>query len=226
MPRSLGASCQGEVDRARELRRQVAARARERRQRAADAADGRGGRGAAHGVDAGERLVEDERQRVEVRLLADLASLALLGRHVGERAEHVAGARERVLADEAGAAEVGELGGGGERLRRRRAILARVRDEHVLRLDVAMDHAARVSVLERAGEREADLQHLLVLELVRRDQPRERVAVDELGDQVERVIVGARLVQRDDRRVREPRRGERLAGRALAVAGRAEQACA
>ena len=40
--------------------------------------------------------------------------------------------------------------------------------------------------------------------------------------QIERALLGARLVQRDDRRVREPRRGERLAGRAVAVDGRAE----
>ncbi len=95
-----------------------------------------------------------------------------------------------------------------------------MRHEHVLRLDVAVDHAARVRVLECARQRKADLEHLLVGERLLRDQLRERVALDQLGDQVEGAVVCARLVQRDDRRVREARRRERLAGRALTVAVR------
>ena len=66
-------------------------------------------------------------------------------------------------------------------------------------------------------EREADLEQLLVGERVGGDQLREGVAVDQLGDQVEGVLRGARLVQDDDRRVRQARAGERLAARALAV---------
>ena len=163
-----------------------------------------------HRVDARERLAEDERERVEVGRLAHLAPLALLGRHVGERAEHVAGASQHVLAGQAGAAEVGQLGGA---LR----ILWPVGNEHVLGLDVAVDHAARVRVGESVRERDADLEHLLVVEPARGDQLRERLAVDELGDQVERLADGTRLVQGDDRRVRQPRAGERLAARALAV---------
>ena len=41
--------------------------------------------------------------------------------------------------------------------------------------------------------------------------------MDQLGDQVEGVLLGARLVQDDDRRVRQARSGERLAACALAV---------
>ena len=176
------------------------------------------GVGAANGVDPAQRLVQHERERVQVGLLPHLAAFALLGRHVGERAEHVAGARERVLAGEAGAAEVGQLGGGEKRLRRRRSILGAMGDEHVLGLDVAVDHAARVGVGERAGERDADLEDLLVLERIGGDQPGERVAVDQLGDQVEGVVDRARLVQRDDRGMRQARGRERLARGALAVA--------
>ena len=43
-----------------------------------------------------------------------------------------------------------------------------------------MDDSTRVRVRERAGEREADLERLLVAELVLGDQARERGALDEL----------------------------------------------
>ena len=62
------------------------------------------------GVDAGERLIQDQRQRVEVGLRADLTAVGLLGRHVGERADDVAGARQGGAADHVGNAEVGQLG--------------------------------------------------------------------------------------------------------------------
>ena len=101
---------QRRVERARERARQVPAPApRAAASGAPDAPRGRGRCRAAHRVDAAKRLVEHERERVEVGLLADLAALALLGSHVGERAEHVAGARQGVLAGEARAAEVGQL---------------------------------------------------------------------------------------------------------------------
>ncbi len=67
------------------------------RTRAADAPCGLRRGGAAHGVEAAQRLVQNQRQRVQVDRLADLATLALLGRHVRERAEHVAGSREHIL---------------------------------------------------------------------------------------------------------------------------------
>ena len=51
----------------------------------------------------------------------------------------------------------------------------------------------------------------------------EGLAVDELGDQIERVADRTRLVQRDDRGVGQPRAGERLAGRSAAVAVQAER---
>ena len=41
--------------------------------------------------------------------------------------------------------------------------------------------------------------------------------MDELGDQIEGVLLGACLIQGDDRGMRQPRGGERLAGGALAI---------
>ena len=180
----------------------------------ADAPCGGCGCGAAHGVDAAERLIQHERERVEVGAGPNLVAVDLLGGHVGECAEHVPGARQRLLAGEQRAAEVGELRDG----RRSRSALdaARAagiggRNQHVLRLDVAVDHPARVGVHERVGERDPDFEHLLVAERLGCDQLREGVAVHQLGDQVEGVVLGAGLVQGDDRGMREAGGGERLA---------------
>ena len=97
-----------------------------------------------------------------------------------------------------------------------------MRDEHVLRLDVSVDDTARVGVGDRGGEGEADLEDLLVGELVRADQRRERVAVDELGDEVEVLARRARLVQRDDRGMGQAGGGERLTLCPLAAPGGAQ----
>ena len=75
---------------------------------------------------------------------------------------------------------------------------------------IAVDHPALVGVQEGVGERNADLHDLLVAERLRGEQRGEGLAVDELGDQVEGVVLDAGLVQRDDRGVAEARGGQRL----------------
>ena len=154
-PALVGPRAQRGVDRRAQLLRQVLARAPQRRQHGADAARGRGGRAGADRVDARQRLVEHEREAVEVAALVDALAGGLLGRHVGEGADDVAGPRERLVAGQVGDAEVGQLGHAGRRARR-------VGDDHVLRLDVAVHDAAAVRVLERAAQREADPQHVAV----------------------------------------------------------------
>ena len=72
-------------------------------------------------------------------------------------------------------------------------------------------------VLERTHERQPDLEDLLVGKPILGDQQSQGVALDQLGDQVESVVVGARLVQSHDRRVSQARGGERLACGSLAV---------
>jgi hypothetical protein len=95
---------------------------------------------AVEGNVAGEHLEEDDAERVDVRLPVDVVAQRLLGRHVVRRAEHAAVRREAVVVERAGDAEVGDLG---------RALLV---DQDVLRLDVAVDDAARVRGAERAGD--------------------------------------------------------------------------
>ena len=93
---------------------------------------------------AGEHLVEDDPERVDVGLRGDLVAERLLGRDVVGRAEHAAGGGQALRLERAGDAEVGDLGA------------ALVVDQDVLRLDVAVDEA----VLVRALERPADLDRV------------------------------------------------------------------
>ena len=206
----LGLGQERTVDRARERSRQVPAAALQRPEPGADA-PGRGGRRRpAHRVHAGEALVQDERQRIQIGGRTGLVPLALLGRHIRERAEHVAGARERVFARESRSTEIGELG-------HATALVRLAGNEHVLGLDIAMNNAVGMGMGERVGQREADLEQFLVDQRLGGEQLREGVAVDQLGDQVEGVLRGARLVQDDDRRVCQTRAGECLTAGALAV---------
>ena len=187
-----------------QLGRQVLAGALERRQDGADAAGGRGRGAGAHGVVARERLVEDEREAVEVAAVVDALAGRLLGCHVGEGADDVAGAGERLIPGEVGDAEVRQLGHAGGAARG-------VGDEHVLRLDVAVHDAALVRVRERAAQGEADPQHVAVGEQPLGAEFVDRAAVDELGDEVARRVVLAGVEDRDDPGMVEPAGGERLA---------------
>jgi hypothetical protein len=204
----LRARLQGAVERRAQLRRQIAALAPERREQRPDPLGGGRGAPAPHRVDAREALVEDERERVEVGALVDPLSVRLLGRHVGERAHDVARAREWLVARQMRDAEVRQLG--------RRAGRARpVGDDHVLRLDVAMDDAALVRVLERVGEREADTQHVAVGELAVGGEAIERAARDQLRDEEARAGVLPGVEDGDDPGVVQASGGQRLARRPL-----------
>ncbi len=207
---ALGGGREGAVDRVAERGGEIGAPARQRLEWTADPAGGLGRVGAADGIVPGEGLVQDEGQRVDVRRLARGLAFGLLRGHVGQRAEDVARAGEDVLAGHAGAAEVGQLG-------RLVGLLAAIRDEHVVGLDVAVDHAAGVGVGERTAEGDADLEHLAVEEAPVGDQARERAALDELRDEIHRPVANARLVQGHDRGVREAGADECLAHRPLAV---------
>ena len=74
-----------------------------------------------------------------------------------------------------------------------------------------MDHAALVRVRERGAERRADPQDVAIRQRAVAQQVGERRALDELGDEVDGVLVAAGLEERDDPGVRQPRGGQRLA---------------
>lgn len=100
----------------------------------------RGRAGEGHG--AGQEFVEDHAQAVNVGGGGEAfgAALGLLGRHVGGRAEHLAGQREAgVVADAAGEAEVDDLR------------LARGVEHDVGGLEVAVEDAVLMGVMHRAG---------------------------------------------------------------------------
>ena len=179
--RALGGIGQdGGVDRAAEPGRQVAAHPAERRQAHPDAARGLRGVAPAHRVDARQRLVEHEPQRVDVGGALQALAARLLGGHVGERPHDVAGARQHVAVGHPRDPEVREL-------RDAAALLGLVGADDVRGLDVAVDDAARVGVLERVAERHADAQHVAVRQLALAQELRERAPADELGDEVQRL---------------------------------------
>ena len=151
----LGIELERVVDRVAELERQVAAAVAKRGQRLAEPPGGRRRPAGAHRVRARPGLVEREGERVDVAGRAEAGALGLLGRHVGERPDHVAGVGERVVAHDVRHAEVGQL-------REARPGRGLGDHHHVLRLDVAVDDPVRVGVLERVAERHADLGHVAV----------------------------------------------------------------
>jgi len=99
--------------------------------------------------------------------------------------------------------------------------LAGIGDDDVLGLDVAVDDAACVRMVECLAQIGADLADLAVAELALARLPRQRFAGDELGDEERIAVLFADLVEGDDPRVVEPGGGLGLAQRPsfLGVAG-------
>ncbi len=91
------------------------------------------------------------------------------------------------------------------------------REQHVSRLDVAMDHAALVGVEERLGDVGRDARRLAWLERTgSRDPGAQRLAVHELHDQRRRLAGRIHVVDVHDHRMRQAGGGARLGRQALA----------
>ena len=158
------------------------------------------------GVLAAPALVEHQAQRVDVDLGAGGASLGLLGRHVGEGADDVAGSGQGGGVGEAGDAEVHQL-------RARLAasvtstfcgLMSRWTTERSCAWSSASQRSAPISPISRS------------LSVPSRLSPRQRPAVDQLGDEQGVAVLLAHLIERHDARVVEPRRGLGLAQDPLA----------
>ena len=192
------------VERRAQLGRQVAAAPCERRQDHADAPRGRGRGARADRVDARQRLVEHEAERVEVARSSTARARGLLRRHVGERADDVAGARERRPRRPGGRRRSRSAWPRRGASRRSGTITfcgltSRWITPRSWAWASASASASPIRSTSRSGQRAGGLEL------------RERAALDQLGDEVAAAVLLAGVEQRDDRGVVEPRDRARLA---------------
>ena len=111
-----------------------------------------GQRGGLIGQAPGDQLVGDDPERVQVGARPGLLAARLLGRQVGGGAEHRADLGDAGLLGRLGDAEVGELD------------LALARAQQVAGLDVAVDHAVAVGVVQALARLLDDRDRLLDLD--------------------------------------------------------------
>jgi hypothetical protein len=160
----------------------------------------------------GEQLVEDDAEAVDVGTAVHAVALAagLLRAHVGWRAG-IAGALAHVLFPQ-GQAEVGHVRPAG-----------RVQQD-VAGLDVAVDDALAVGVVQRLGDRGCQFRGHGRRGPVVADQPGEGAALDEPGHDEAGIFGGAAgVVDGDDVRVVEPGGGAGLGEVDVGVLGAADQ---
>ena len=141
---------------------------------------------------AGQHLVRDASQRVDVGAAVELRAGGLLGAHVDRRADDETGARHPVVgggADGARHAEVGHDGVTGL-------------DQHVRRLDVAVDDVELVRVGERVRDLARDHERVVHRQPGLAPEPvAQGLALDVGHDVVEEAVGLARVVQGKDVRV-------------------------
>jgi thiopeptide-type bacteriocin biosynthesis protein len=183
-------------------------------------------RGIAGGVrqPAGQQVVEDRAERIDVDPRVDQLPARLLRRHVGRGPDHRAAQRQarsagqrQLVARSAGRIARG-IGATGQP--RQAPVddrdLAELADQHVRRLEVAVDHAAAVRVGDRVGDRGDDREQRDALVEAAVVEPRvQRGPAEQLHD-VERpaILVAPEVVDRHDRRVLEARHQVGLAHQA------------
>ena len=157
---------------------------------------------------AGQRVVEDAAERVDVGARVDLLAGELLGRHEVDGADPLARrGQPRVGADDLREPEVGEVG-----------VLAAEQD--VGRLDVAVHEPDGVRGVQRRADLVADRRDAVGREPpVARQQPLQVDALDVAHHEVEVPALLARRVHRDHVRVVDRGGDARLALEALAEAG-------
>jgi hypothetical protein len=158
---------------------------------------------------AGERLVQHDAEREDVRARVDRLAGDLLRRHVARRAEHHPGGGLVVGEAHAREAEVHDL-------------RAALRIQHdVRRLDVTVHDAALVRIREAVGDLAHDLHRLERAHALVRQARSQVGAVDELHGKVRHAVVIAAVERRDHVRVIQLAGGLGLEEEALAVLVRA-----
>ncbi|MEZ5061445.1 MAG: hypothetical protein R2700_08020 [Solirubrobacterales bacterium] len=163
---------------------------------------------------AGQHLVEDAAEGVDVGAGVDALTLDLLGRDVVERADEPAGRGQRGaarLVEPLRQAEVGQEGVLGR-------ILALPRlDEDVAGLDVAMDETARVSDVEGTSDLCQQRRRARGVDRPARDQEAPQVgAVDQVHGHEEAAVLLPRVMDRNDVGMAQRHRDPRLRTEALA----------
>ncbi len=151
----------------------------------------------------GQHLVEHAAEREDVAAPVDAAADHLLGRHVAERAEddplrrmrdgRAVGGHLRTLEPLQREAEVQNL---------HRAVR---RQEDVLRLQVAMDHAARVRGRQAVGDGGGDPNGLAPRADALRDPRTQRLAFEQLHHRDGHAVDHGELVNGQDARMRQRR---------------------
>ena len=142
---------------------------------------------------AGKHLVKQHSETVEIGAGVHRLAANLFRAHVARRAEGQAGpGHDRAAAETLGNAEVGQ---------HRAAIFA---EQNVLRLDVAVDDAAMVGVVQGAGDSPGDGQSVLGRQ-TGADALLQSIARQILHGQVVGALVGSDIVDGDDVRVAELR---------------------
>jgi hypothetical protein len=155
---------------------------------------------------AREALIDDASERIHVGGGRQILSADLLGRHVVERSERLAGTGQQAALEILCQSEIGDVGG------------AVGVEQHVAGLDVAMDHPASEEGVEAVGDLLAHRHDRLAaerpfaLQLVP-----ERAALDEALYEVGNALVLADVEHRHDVRVLDLLGDRGLAHEALAI---------
>ncbi len=147
------------------------------------------------------------------------APQGLLGRHVGEGAEEAAGARlEAVLPRAVLVVLAGARQALGEAEVEHLHAAARI-DHQVGGLDVAVDHAAGVRLVERVGHLRGEVHGLAHRQGAGREQRRQRLAGHQFHHEEDPPVHLADVVDRGDARGPQRRGRPRLAHEARALLG-------
>ena len=159
-----------------------------------------------------DHLVKDHAERKDVRPVIDRARFDLFRRHVLIRSDDRPFGRQRLaprrrfLFVERFRDWIGEL-----RETEIEQLRAAARDHDVARLQIAMDDAGAMGVLERLRDLRRQLQKLTPRQRPAGEQIGQRLSFEILHHQVFGVAVSADVVKRADVRMREPGNGARLA---------------